>query len=314
MIILDVTNTCNLKCIHCPQPALQASPHFKQFYLPWEYFTKIVDEITENDQPMLLRIAGDGEPMIHKKLVEMVQYAKENCQAVVNLTTNGILIDRAKTDLLLKAGIDLVDFSIDAYSKEAYEIVRRGGKYERLISNILGFVDRRNSTRAKCKVMVSFVVQKENEHEVEDFRKFWTPLVDRVLIRQLHSAVGQVKHEESQELNQANERVRFPCPHLWKRLTVDFKGTIKFCAHDWVYDQGVALGNIATNSLKDVWHGRRLADLRNNHETNNFPGHEVCTKCTDWASTRWDLGYERLIDKVVYQKPTLVPELPLDEA
>lgn len=314
MVILDVTNTCNLKCIHCPQPLLQASPHFKPNHMKWEHFTKVVDEMATIDQPMLLRLAGDGEPTIHPRIQEMIRYAKANCRATLNLTTNGLVMGRDEIDAMLKAGIDLIDVSIDAYSKAVYDEVRRGGRYERLMANIMTLLDRRQMLRAKTKVMVSFVAQKENRHETELFRDFWTPLVDKVLIRQLHSAVGQVKTEEAAAGNFAATRERFPCPHLWKRLTVDFRGLIKFCAHDWVHDQGVMLGNIQTATLQEVWKGRRLAGLRNNHETNQFPKGEVCTTCNDWASTRWDFGYERLIDKVVHKAPTLVTELPLTDA
>jgi MoaA/NifB/PqqE/SkfB family radical SAM enzyme len=313
MVILDITNTCNLKCIHCPQPILQARSDFKPNHMRWDYFTKVVDEIGSVDQPMLIRIAGDGEPTIHPRIMDMIKYVKANCKAVLNLTTNGLVTGREQADEMLNAGIDFIDFSIDAFSKPVYDMVRRGGKYERLIANIMNVLDRRQALRAKTKIMVSFVAQKENQHETEKFREFWTPLVDRVLVRQLHSAVGQVKQEESRERNRAGERKRFPCPHLWKRLTVDFRGQVKFCAHDWVFDAGVTLGNIGEASLQEIWKGSRLATLRHYHETDSYPKGEVCTNCTDWASTRWDLGYERLIDKVVYQAPTLATELSIAE-
>ena len=313
MVILDVTNTCNLKCIHCPQPMLQASPGFKPNHMKWAHFTKIVDEIGAAGEKMLLRIAGDGEPSIHPDITEMVRYAKQKApHAALNLTTNGLVMDRAQADAMLEAGIDLVDFSIDAYSKAAYDEVRRGGKYERLLANIFGFLDRRKVHRAKTKVMVSFVVQKENAQEVDLFRNFWTPVVDRVLIRQLHSAVNQIPSEkiaESRELNGATQRERFPCPHLWKRLTIDFRGLVKFCAHDWVHEEGVTLGRIEESSLEEIWHGHMLQTIRNHHVRGTYPEGAICTTCTDWASTRWDLGYERLIDKVVYRAPTLVTEL-----
>ena len=317
MVILDVTNTCNLKCIHCPQPMLQAAPGFKPNHMKWEHFSKIVDEIGAVGQPMLLRIAGDGEPTIHPDILKMISYAKERApNATLNLTTNGLVTGREQADAMIDAGLDLIDFSIDAYSKAVYDDVRRGGKYERLMANIFGFLDRRKVKRANTKVMVSMVVQKENAHEAKLFKDFWTPLVDRVLIRQLHSAVNQIPAEkiaESRDLNHAAERERFPCPHLWKRLTIDFQGLVKFCAHDWVHDEGVTLGKIEEASLAEVWHGGMLAAIRNHHINGTYPAGALCTTCTDWASTRWDLGYERLIDRVVHQKPVLVTELPLDE-
>lgn len=312
MVILDVTNTCNLKCIHCPQPVMQAKPGFKPQYFELDWLKKIVDEIDKSKQPILLRIAGDGEPTIHPRLVEMVSYAKQNSQAIVNLTTNGLLLDKEMSESLLISDIDLVDFSIDAYSKDVFEEVRRGGNYPKLMRNIFGFVERRNSLQKKTKVMVSFVAQKENQHETQEFKKFWSPIVDRVLIRQLHSALGQAKEDESKELNNSANVPRFPCPHLWKRLTIDYKGNIKFCAHDWFFDAETTLANIKDAGMLETWSGKKLARLRKHHMTNNFPPNSICSNCNDWASTRWDYGYERLIDKVVFKEPILMPELPID--
>jgi len=311
MVILDLTNTCNLKCIHCPQPFLQAQPGFKPNHMEWDHFQKIVDEIAGYSTPILLRIAGDGEPTIHPQIVEMVEYIKKNSHATVNLTTNGLVMKEAMAKRLLEAGIDIIDFSIDAYSKDVFETVRRGGKLEKLLGNIFGLLDQRNLRRFKTKVMVSFVEQAENRHEVDLFRNFWDPFVDQVLIRQLHSAVGQVKVEEAKAGNQAESRERFPCPHLWKRLTVDYRGAVKYCAHDWALEESVSLGHISQDSLAEIWKGERLAGLRRNHMSNDFPKGETCTTCTDWASTRWDFGYERLIDRVVHEKALLAPDLPL---
>ena len=61
MVILDVTNTCNLqKCIHCPQPKIQRDKGFKSLNITWDNFSKIVQEIATVDDPILLRLAGDG--------------------------------------------------------------------------------------------------------------------------------------------------------------------------------------------------------------------------------------------------------------
>jgi hypothetical protein len=80
-----------------------------------------------------------------------------------------------------------------------------------------------------------------------------------------------------------------------------------------VFEEGVKLGDIAQDSLRDIWRGERLREIRGHHLNGTYPKGAVCTTCTDWASTRWDMGYERLIDKVVYKKPTLATELSVEE-
>jgi len=313
MIVFDVTNTCNLSCIHCPQPVLQANPEFRSRHLDYALFEKAADEIEATGGKVLLRFTGDGEPTVHPKLFDMLARAKRIPEATVNLTTNGILLTHKRIDKILEQGVELIDISIDAMSKSAYQVVRVGGSYERLMSNIFYLLDRRAESRAKTKVMVSFVSQKENDHETAAFRDFWTPLVDYVMIRQLHSAVGAVSEEKTDEAaarNSAPTIARFPCAHLWKRLTIDFAGDIKFCAHEWLGNRDVVLGNVKFSTLREAWTGERMRTVRDRHLSGTYPDGHICTKCNDWASSKWDYGYERLVDRVVFGKPTLMPELP----
>lgn len=311
MVIIDVTNTCNLACIHCPQPTLQASAGFKARHFDFAAFGRIVDEIARVGEPILLRFAGDGEPTVHPRLFEMMTLAKRGCGAAVSLTTNGVLFTDRRIEEVLEIGIDMIDVSIDALTRATYERVRRGGDYARLMANIFRMIDRRRALKASTKLMVSFVRQKENEHETEGFRAFWEPLVERVLVRSLHSAVGLVKHAESAAANAAASMERYPCTHLYKRLTVDFDGRIKFCAHEWLGAKDVILADIAESSLEQAFHGAAMKRVRGMHETGTYAPGFICTGCTDWAASRWEFGYERLIDSFVFGKPALMPELPL---
>lgn len=314
MIILDITNTCNLQCIHCPQPELQASPNFVSKGMSWDHFTRIVDEIAAHDQPTLLRFAGDGEPSVHPRLFDMLVHAKQNCNATVNLTTNGLLLTEKRIKQLLASEIDLIDISLDALTKNTYQKVRRGGSYERLMANLFYLLRHRDPE--KTKVMVSFVCQDENSHEADLFKEYWDQLVDYVMVRSLHSAAGAVsavKIIESSARNQASKQNRYPCPHLWKRLTVDFDGNIKFCAHEWLGNSDVLLGNINDTSLQSVWQGKVLQKVREDQFNNTYPPGFICTQCTDWASSKWDYGYERLVDRVVHKEARLMPEFPIED-
>lgn len=311
MVIFDLTNTCNLQCIHCPQPSLQARSDFKSKRLSPNLMERIAREVGAYDTDILFRFAGDGEPFLHAELFDLISIAKTHApRAKLNITTNGLLISESKAKRLIDLGVDLIDISLDALTKPVYDTVRKGGDYQRLMNNIFHLLELRLTQRSPMKLMVSFVEQAENTHEVAQFRSFWEPLVDFVMVRQLHSAIGLVKTAESTARNKAGEVERFPCPHLWKRLTVDFEGRIKFCAHDWVYHEAVSLGNADEITLHEAWTGEKMTFLRNRHRSGDHDGSMLCDRCTDWASSRWDFGYERLVDKVVYGTPTLAPYLP----
>lgn len=311
MILLDITNVCNLKCIHCPQPSIQYAPGFKARHLSMDHFLELISELAESDEPRLIRFVGDGEPMLHPQLVRMVEVAKQRTRCVVNLTTNGTRLDPSTALRLLEAGIDVLDISLDALTKPVYSRVRVGGRFERVLANLFNLLEMRKRMALKTKVFVSLVKQSENEAEVDGFLAFWRPLVDAVLIRNLHSANHRVKSAESTARNGAYTLSRFPCPHPFKRLIIDFAGRVKFCPTDW--GTGSQVGVIGESSLREIWN--RLQDLREQHLAGCISAGSICAPCTDWASSPWAQGYERLIDTHVFGQPILSPELPLlDEA
>jgi radical SAM protein with 4Fe4S-binding SPASM domain len=309
MITLDVTNVCNLHCIHCPYSEIEARDDFKVAHFPWESFNKIVDELSHHDQPCLLRFVGDGEPMLHPNLVEMVELAKQRTGCTVNLTTNGTLLSHEKIERLFDADIDIIDVSLDGLSKPVYETVRKKSSFEKVMFNMFTLLQIKRRKNPRTKIMVSFVKQNENQVETEWFVRFWTPLVDTVMVRDLHSALGRIKQLESATRNSVSGQERYPCPHLWKRLVIDSSGRVKFCASDW--GDATMLGQIETSSLKSLWQGQMLKELRSQHLEGRIADNTACSKCTDWASCKWDWGYERLVDKLVMGKPTLAPSLPI---
>lgn len=311
MVVFDVTNVCNLRCIHCPHAEMVQSNLYKPQHLELKHYQKALDEIGQTGQDCLVRLTGDGEPLLHPHIIEFVQYAKQYPNIVINLTSNGNLLTPSIADTLLQTDIDLIDISLDALSKETYNIVRRGGNFNKLMQNIFYLLNIIAKRKKSTKTMVSFIEQSQNQHEADCFVMFWKSCVDYVLHRNLHSASGLAKQEESRRRNSFYQTTRYPCPHLWKRLTIDFLGNIKFCAHDWSFKETTVLGNISSTTLGEVWAGSDLARLREQHVENAIPEGVACSACSDWASSHWDYGYERLIDNVVYGKPTLLPELPL---
>src|SRR4029079_10862488 len=81
-----------------------------------------------------MRCTGGGEPMLHPKMVDMIEFAKAR-GARVWMNTNGSMFGpppvlRQKLERILRAGIDLIEFSMDAGDAETYALVRpphRGG-------------------------------------------------------------------------------------------------------------------------------------------------------------------------------------------
>ena len=247
---------------------------------------KIVDEISAKGKGFTeyIRYAAEGEPLLNKNLIEILDYAVKNSGTNVTLTTNGTLIKNEMTEKLLETNLFLIDISIDAYSEAVYEKIRRGGVFEDVIENTRRLLEYKKRNNKSTRLVVSFVSQPSNRHEEKEFEEFWkNEGVDYVVIRRLHSASGSQK-EAATELEK-DEMERKPCLYPWERLLINHNGAIYFCPNDWT--NASKLGNIANESIFSVWNGKEIEKVRTAHLTNNFCEFPLCRECPDWRQTRW---------------------------
>lgn len=294
-VIIDLTEVCNLACIHCPHPAFKRGPHYAARYLNPTLNAKAVDEVAAHSpRVQYIRYTSDGEPLVHPAAYDMIQYAVDNSRTFVTLTTNGTVMDERRTKRLLDTGIQMIDISIDAATSGTYSRVRKGD-YERVSRNVARLLKWARQGRG-TKVVVSFVEQPENTHEVEQFRHQWEPLGATVVIRRLHSAAGGVQKIKWDLMERAPDR--YPCVYPWERITLKPNGQLAFCPQDW--ENGSNLGDYATTTIAETWDSPAYRRLRHAHIVNDFRCHKFCGGCPDWASTRWPgqgESYRDLVDQ-----------------
>lgn len=295
MVILDITNVCNLECIHCPHSIQKKEKTYQPNHLKWEWFEKVAREVGAHPGT-LLRYASDGEPLLHPQFADMVTYAHKVGVSPQNLTTNGYALDGETSRILLEAGMDVIDISLDAFRKETYEQVRRKSNYHRVMSNVHKLLELRDRYNPRTKIMVSIVDQPEASGEVDAFVDFWEPLVDRVLVRKFCNILGLVKEQRCEG---AETPARYPCPQFWKRVTITSRGSFRFCVEDW-HNQSV-VGHIEHSSIKEIWKGEEYKRLRNLQLAGAYDEIPLCKDCTDWQASPWEFGYEYAISKIYEQ-------------
>lgn len=162
--------------------------------------------------------------------------------------------------------------------------------------NVHNLIKARAKYKSPTKIMVNMINQKIVKDEIGKFKKYWSGLVDYVLIRNLHTVNNYLKVSN----NRIAIKNRYPCPHLYKRMTIDFSGDVKFCAHDWF---GYAIvDNLKNNSISNIWNGPKYKTLRRYHEKGEFFKIPLCANCRDWKSVPWDYGYDKVIKKLTNRK------------
>jgi MoaA/NifB/PqqE/SkfB family radical SAM enzyme len=287
-ILIDVAETCNLECIHCPHPDFKKSHNFTNAFLDIELHNKLIDEVSLNGKGITqyIRYASNGEPLIHPRIYDMIDYGKKKSGVPITLTTNGVTMTKKRIHRLIDAGVDVIDISIDAFSNEVYEKVRVGGDLNVTRKNVLDLIEEIRLKDRKTKVVVSFVENELNTHEVSLFEKFWKDSgASYVVIRRMHSCSG-AKIEFAALRRQNNKlKDRTPCLYPWERIVLTPTGELAFCPSDWVFGSNIC--SYKETTIKELWQSKFYEELRQAHLTNDFKNHNFCDQCPDWESTRW---------------------------
>ncbi|MCL2925003.1 MAG: radical SAM protein [Trichodesmium sp. MAG_R04] len=287
-IIVDVTEICNLACIHCPHPEFKKSPYYSSQSLNLELNAKMVDEVAKYGQgkTQYIRYTSNGEPLTNRQIYEMLEYACGNSGVAVTLTTNGTLMNEKRIEKLLNIGVDIIDISLDAFVPETYSKIRVNGNLNITKSNVLKLLQRSKQSSFKTKVVVSYVEQPQNIYETKDFETFWKNNgADYVVIRRLHSAAGAIENIAEKIQEEHKSKVRFPCLYPWERILLNPAGYLAFCPTDWVH--GSVIADYRTTTIYETWQSEFYQKLREAHLCNNFGNHSFCGNCPDWVHTRW---------------------------
>lgn len=290
-IIVDLTQLCNLACIHCPHPIFVKSTHFIGVHLDVSLHNKMIDEVSRESNALCqyIRYTANGETLLHPQFEEIIAYAGEYSKTKINITTNGHLLDENKIKAILNAKVDVIDISLDAFTSETYAKIRIHGNLEKVRNNILHALSIIKEKKLTTKVIVSFVEQPQNVHEKQKFYDYWTEAgAHFVVMRELHSSAG-FKAQISKKMQQnsdAEQKLRRPCIYPWERLTLAPDGMLAFCPADW--KGGSHFIDFRTTTIKEAWQSEFMQKLREAHLENNYKDFPLCEKCPDWVNTKWE--------------------------
>ena len=288
-VIIDTTELCNLACIHCPHSAFEKSKYYSGACLSPDLNAKAIDEVRNHGKGITqyIRYSGEGETLLNRHFIAMLDYAvKQSGGVQVTISTNGLLLDDDRIRRILATGVHVIDISIDAYSPDVYQRIRRRGELNQVRTNTQNLININKMNEARAKIVVSYVEQPINTHETQLFESYWKCQgADYVVIRRMHSAAGAVADvAEGMRIQEAGVQRR-PCVYPWERIVLNPRGHLAFCPADWTH--GSTLLDYNKTTIKDLWQSDQYRQLRNAHLTNDFHEFPFCGQCPDWKLVRW---------------------------
>lgn len=258
-IQFEVTNSCNLKCKMCP---VNNGMKRKKGFMDFNLFKKVLDENSNVEFGLFFNW---GEPMLHPRIIDMLEYARDR-KVKTFITTNLTTIDtKEKMTEFLKCNLSRITISLDGFEDSYTKI--RGYDYNIIEKRLQQLIELRNKLKLDTKIDVNMVIMPETEKHVLKFFKKWSEVVDRI----------QIQPSISFTPRKRNSR----CKEFWRgNVIVLWDGKVVPCCVD--YEGEMVLGDANKEKLSNIWNSKNAKTFRKMHNKKTFP--RVCQNCNEYST------------------------------
>jgi MoaA/NifB/PqqE/SkfB family radical SAM enzyme len=278
---IDICSICNFKCNFCFQsdPLAMKNKNYKYGSMSFDLFKKIADDLTKFKHKIRkVKIGLHGEPTLHPELPEMIKYLKsKKVTEIIELFTNGSLLNPKLNKELIDAGLDRVNISVEGLSAEKYkEVTAVAVDMEKFVANIKNLYD----VRKNCKIYIKIVDIKLNQEDKDKFYGIFGDICDEMFIENVvpqWNEINKFDVDTTGMYGQKVDRYKEVCPFPFMYLHFNFDGTASPCTLDW--GKQVLIGDVSKESALEIWQGERLKSLQIKLLEKKRESIPFCDKC-----------------------------------
>jgi len=276
---------CNFRCGYCIFSVPNAKRHFisDQIVMDFDLYKKCIDDMSLfPNKVKVLRFVGIGEPLLHKNIAEMVQYAvSKEVANVVEILTNASLLTPNLSDSLIAAGLSRLVVSLQGTRQEKYkEVCGANVDFEQLTGNLKYFFQKKNGTQVYIKIINCALDGREDEQR---FYEIFGNICDTMAIEHavpIHAGVSyeKVLKDKKSEVTQFGLPVSEVqiCPQSFFTLQINPDGKIVPC---YSFEYPGIMGDCRKETVADIWNGRPFQEFRRKTLDGSRYVCEVCANC-----------------------------------
>lgn len=292
-INIDPANACNFRCTFCPTGDLEIlrSVGRPKGAMGLELFHKIIADLARmvsqaGQRVIKLNLHKDGEPLINKKLPEMIACAKSaNIAESVETTTNGALLDEGRAEALIRSGLDAIRISVEHVTDAGYkQVTRTYADYDMIRRNVAFLFRRKTELGSHLHVHCKMVDASFSEEEKKKFFDDFSGICDSIHIDTLMGwsmsgekdwMLGSAPATGAYGLSKIHDRQ--VCSEPFTKMAINFDGTVSVCCVDWSHS--TVVGDLRQQSLSEIWNGPALLAFRRMHLSGRRHENKACADC-----------------------------------
>lgn len=269
-VLIEPVSTCNIRCTMCFQVDKTFTKKPYMGIIDVNFFKKVIDDCYANGT-RAITLASRGEPTLHPKLPEMLEYISGKFLEV-KLNTNATKLSEKLIRKILETGVNEIVYSVDEADEKKYEKIRVGGKFKEVLQNIKNFkqIREKEFPDSKTSTRISGVLVNKDQ-DINKITKFWKQYVDHVVF-----VKEQIRWDT---YNNIPDGIVSPCMYLWERMYVWFDGTTNPCDVDYKSELSMGKLDYSKNNIKEIWHSNQFQTLRQKHLINERQSIKPCDRC-----------------------------------
>jgi MoaA/NifB/PqqE/SkfB family radical SAM enzyme len=271
-VIIDITNSCNLKCPLCPT-GMGITDRPKGI-MPLNDYERILDQLKHKVQAV--HLYNWGEPLLVKDFDRYCELAVRKGFVVSvssNLTMN-LSDDRIMA--ITKSGLARIIISYDGATPDSYLKYRIKGNFERLNENIKRIVALKKKLRSAYPLLtLQFVRHRDNHDDIRYLREIAGELgVDSWHMVDVLLPFGEGRNTEmidkwitpdrlsdkAMPFDIRKSELGSPCTHLWQYPVINHDLTLSPCC--FVYSRGDDMADLHYQTFLEAWNSLRYRDAR----------------------------------------------------
>jgi radical SAM protein with 4Fe4S-binding SPASM domain len=264
VIYVEPSGFCNLRCSFCPNSIMK-----NKSKMTIDLFMKLIDELELfEDRIKLLRICGFGEPLLNKKIVDMIRYAYHKVERI-ELVTNGLLLDWTFR-FNLSRYVDRTIISLEGMTDEEY---KKNACSKVNVGELIKKIEHLCASKLNSTIHVKVI---NTEYKELFFKTF--DFCDEAYIENIVPLWAGFDSDKINTNRWGNKIIhKNICPQIFKGLQIYANGDVVPCCVDW--ERVNILGNINTVSLAEIWKGSKLKELQKEHLQGLKESIKPCNKC-----------------------------------
>ncbi len=289
---IETTNRCNMRCKMCPRTTMmtrkiedldeetfmkvvdQIEPHSADEWSRWKEYCEEKYGISEEDEPSenhfflyviskVIQLHGYGDPLLDKNMHVYVKILHDR-GFYSYFSCNPANINLGLTYKMLDAGLDYIKYSIESVDDTIHKSIRgEQSNFTESYQKIKQVLDYKHKNNLNTTIVIT-MLDLNRSNQKEDYEKLYDVFRGEDVYIYLKSEDCQWYRKDFH----GTKSIHWSeiCKHPWMTMTIKSNGEATMCMED--FNNEIILGDVHTQTLKEIWDGEKYRDFRMAHLCN----------------------------------------------